>query len=123
MDENQATPTPSEHLEVLLKEPLPSPALNDADIESVANDIVRAPNHDRMAETQSLHAETETEVISHQARHVSCEVTPSLQSSNPYLRAQNPTSSGSVTSSKRQKFAYDTNMSCLLYTSPSPRDV
>ena len=113
MDENQATPTPSEHLEVLLKEPLPSPALNDADIESVANDIVRAPNHDRMVETQALHAEKETEVISHQNRHVSCEVAPSFQSSNPYLHAQNPTSSGSVTSSKRQKFAYDTNMSVL----------
>ena len=66
MDENQATPTPSEHLEVLLKEPLPSPALNDAEFQSVANDIVRDPNHDRMVETQVLHAEKETDVISHQ---------------------------------------------------------
>ena len=115
MEENQSTtPTPSEHLEVLLTEPLPSPALNDADIESVTNDIVRDPNHGRMVETQSVHSEKETEIISNPNRHVPCQVTPSLSSSSSYLRPPNPTSSsGSITSSKRAKFAYETSLSVL----------
>ena len=62
MDENQSTtPTPSDHLEVPLKEPLPLPALNYVDIESVANAIVQSPNnHDRIhVEMGSFHSEKE----------------------------------------------------------------
>ena len=114
MDKNHSTTPTPDHLEVLLKEPLPSPALNDADIESVANAIVQSPNHDRMVETSSVHSEKETEVITNPPRHVQCQVTPSLPTSNSYFRAPNPSSSsGSVASAKRTKFSYDTSLSTL----------
>ena len=71
MDENQSTtPTPSDHLEVLLKEPLSSPALNDDDIESVTNSLkqVQSPNHhDRLhVEENPVHPEKETEISTNQ---------------------------------------------------------
>ena len=118
MEENQSTtPTPSDHLEVLLKEPLPSPALNDVDIESVANAIVQSPNnHDRLhVETSSVHPEKKTEISTNPPRHVQCQVTPSLSMSalNSYFLAPNPSTSGTLASTKRAKFSYETSVAIL----------
>ena len=45
VNDQPATPIPSDHLEVLLKEPLPSPTLEE--IESVTSSLkeVQSPNH------------------------------------------------------------------------------
>ena len=73
MDKNDqsTTPIPSDHLEVLLKEPLPSPTLDD--IESVTSSLkqVQSPNHhDRLhVDENPVNPENEMETSTNQTQY------------------------------------------------------
>ena len=82
MDKNDqsTTPIPSDHLKVLLKEPLPSPTLDD--IESVTDSLkqVQSPNHhDRLhVDENPVNPEKETEISTNQTQHDRGQISPSI---------------------------------------------
>ena len=119
MDENDQSTTsiPSDHLEVLLKEPLPSPTLDD--IETVTDSLkqVQSSNHhDRLhVDEDPVHPEKETEISTNQTRHDQSQISPSIPTctSDSYFRTPYASTSGSVASTKRVKLSYESSIAVL----------